>query len=217
MTNNSPSSERRERHKVELRDKIRDAARELIVTQGVDQFSMRKLAAKIGYTATAIYFHFADKETLLQDLVDFDFKEFQGKMDPARIEPDPIHRILLMGRAFVSFFSQNPSHFRFLFMTPNIRVVPSEKIVTQGNPAEDNYCLLETTVAEAMSQGRFRPEFTNPHEVCQVLMATVHGVVVNNICKDAHPWIEFLPIAQIAESAMHSVMRGLLRNPGEIQ
>jgi AcrR family transcriptional regulator len=177
---------------------------------------MRKLAAKIGYTATAIYFHFADKETLLQELVDFDFIQFRERIDPSRIEPDPIRRIQLMGHAFVNFFTEHPDHFRFLFMTPNLHMVPSEKVVTKGNPAEDNYCLLKSTVEEGHRLGRFRSKFTDADEICQILMGAVHGVVSNYICREAHPWIEFRPIKQTADRAMQAVLRGLLANPEEI-
>lgn len=142
---------------------------------------MRKLAAKIGYTATAIYFHFADKETLIQELVDLDFIKFREQFDGLEQKADPIERIRLMGLAFVSFFSRNPSHFRFLFMTPNLKMVPSAKVVTQGNPAEDNYCLLKSTVEEALAQNRFREELRDSDEICQILMAVVHGVVSNHI------------------------------------
>lgn len=211
------SIERREKQKAELRAKILEAARELIVSEGVDSFSMRKVAGKIGYTATALYFHFQDKETLLQELVDQDFIQFRNRMDPARVEPDPIRRINLMGRAFVDFFSRNPSHFRFLFMTPNLRAVPSEKVATQGNPAEDNYCLLKETVQEGLKAGRFRPELTDPDEICQILIGTVHGCVTNHICREAHPWIEFRPVEQMSRLAMQAVMRGMLRDPEEAQ
>ncbi len=205
MTSTNTSQERREKHKIELRSKILDAARELIVDQGVDQFSMRKLAAKIGYTATAIYFHFADKETLIQELVDLDFIKFREQFDGLEQKADPIERIRLMGLAFVSFFSRN------------LKMVPSAKVVTQGNPAEDNYCLLKSTVEAALAQNRFREELRDSDEICQILMAVVHGVVSNHICREAHPWIEFRPVEQTAQSAITAVIRGLLRQPEEMK
>jgi AcrR family transcriptional regulator len=47
-----------EHRKTQTREKILTAARELLLADGFHGFSMRKLAAKVHYTATAIYFHF---------------------------------------------------------------------------------------------------------------------------------------------------------------
>ena len=45
---------RRKRQQEDLRAKILDAARELFVNQGVEAVSMRKIADKIGYSATTL-------------------------------------------------------------------------------------------------------------------------------------------------------------------
>ena len=58
--------ERREREKLETRDLILEAARELFANEGYEGVSMRKLAEKIEYSPTAIYVHFADKEELFR-------------------------------------------------------------------------------------------------------------------------------------------------------
>ena len=50
--------ETRDKRKAETREKILAAGRELLLKEGFDAFSMRKLAAKVSYTATAIYVHF---------------------------------------------------------------------------------------------------------------------------------------------------------------
>jgi AcrR family transcriptional regulator len=47
------ATERRTQQKQETREKILEACRELLLTEGL-RLNMRKLAAKIGYSATAI-------------------------------------------------------------------------------------------------------------------------------------------------------------------
>ena len=60
--------ERRDREREEIRTRILDAARELFATEGYEAVTMRRIADRIEYSATAIYFHFRDKEALLQEL-----------------------------------------------------------------------------------------------------------------------------------------------------
>ena len=51
------------------RDKILAAAVELYLQDGIDGFSMRKLAKQVGVTAPALYRHYDGKEHVLADVV----------------------------------------------------------------------------------------------------------------------------------------------------
>src|SRR5688572_29707153 len=111
--------ERREREKSELRNKIMDAARELILEQGVEAVSMRKIAERIEYSPTAIYQHFADKEALLHAMCERDFDALGEDMrEKTAHVADPVERIMMLGHGYVRFPMEFPSHFRVMFMTP---------------------------------------------------------------------------------------------------
>ena len=68
-----PPKPKTEAERQQLRTLIIDAARELFVTQGVEAVTMREIAKRIRYSATSIYLHFADKESLLRAICDTDF------------------------------------------------------------------------------------------------------------------------------------------------
>ncbi|PYQ72070.1 MAG: TetR family transcriptional regulator, partial [Acidobacteria bacterium] len=57
--------DRRARQKQLLRQQILDAARALLVREGYDSLSMRRVAERIDYSPTAIYLHFKDKQELV--------------------------------------------------------------------------------------------------------------------------------------------------------
>ncbi|HYH65211.1 MAG TPA: TetR/AcrR family transcriptional regulator, partial [Urbifossiella sp.] len=97
------SSDRKEQHRQELTDKILGAARDILLSQGVAGLSMRNLAAKVGYSATAIYSYFADKKAVLRAVLDADCEALHGAMDDAAAEADPVERLRRMGRAYVEF------------------------------------------------------------------------------------------------------------------
>ena len=50
------------------RKRILDIALELFTTQGYDKTSMREIAARMGFSKPAIYYHFASKEDILMAL-----------------------------------------------------------------------------------------------------------------------------------------------------
>lgn len=66
--------ERREREKEELRHRILTAAMEVIARDGHEALTIRKLANRIEYSPRTIYLYFADKEALLEDVVEEGFR-----------------------------------------------------------------------------------------------------------------------------------------------
>src|SRR5207253_1624644 len=101
MTKSVPSLERRQRERVQTRQKILDAARRMFVQRGYDATTMRAIAAKIGYTPTAIYHHFEDKEALVAELPALDFRAFAqalqaiaaGRLRPEFADADEVAQI----------------------------------------------------------------------------------------------------------------------------
>src|SRR5690349_5915348 len=98
------STERRARAKVALRQQILDAARELFVREGYDAVSMRRIAARIEYSPTAIYLHFPDKQSILTALCDETFEKLSTRLAAhvART-PDPVERLRGGLRLYIEF------------------------------------------------------------------------------------------------------------------
>jgi AcrR family transcriptional regulator len=131
---------RRERQKQELRERILETARDLLIEQGLDGFSMRKLAAKIDYTPTAIYFHFPDKESLLLELIGGDFLAFRAALGQMPAELPPLLKLRLMGRGYIAFAMNHPQHYRLLFMTPGLPLMKQQldQELSKTKPADSS-------------------------------------------------------------------------------
>ncbi|MFO0914238.1 MAG: TetR/AcrR family transcriptional regulator [Pirellulales bacterium] len=204
----SVSAVRREQERVQTRERILGAAVELLLAEGVDGFSMRKLAQRIGYTPTAIYLYFPDKETLLGEVVETQFVHFRQALESMGRTEDPILRLRNMGLAFVRFGLQHPDHYRFMFLTP-LNSIPKGRIVEKGNPSQDCYAFLVATVAEGLAAGRFRPELTDAHQLAQMFFSAVHGVVALHIVKGEDDWVEWRPVTEKVHRMLDALLRGL--------
>lgn len=202
--------ERREREREEIRTRILDAARELFAHEGVESVTMRRIADRIEYSPTAIYFHFRDKESLLAELCDCDFRNFAHGFTLIAQIPDPVERLRAAGRAYVEFGLTNQSHYRLMFMTPKITNDKTTTIV-KGNPEEDAYAFLKAIVDELQAQGRLREDLTDTDLAAQTIWAVIHGVISLEIAKGKDEWVELRPIEQRTEVALNLVVRGLLR------
>src|SRR5438034_3061581 len=173
MTKSVPSLERRQRERVQSRERVLDAARRMFVQRGYEATTMRAIAAKIGYTPTAIYHHFEDKEALVAELSALDFRAFAQALQDFGAVADPVERLRRTGRAYVAFGVANPMHYQFLFMTR--RPKESPKGTGQPDPGEDAYGFLRQTCADAIAACRLRPEFTDADEVAQIAWGAMHG------------------------------------------
>src|SRR5438067_1363179 len=182
--------ERREREREETRDRILDAAREMFADEGIDAVTMRAIADRIEYTPTAIYHHFRDKQALIAELCERDYRALAHHFQRiGRIE-DPIERLRRIGLAYAEFALAYPNHYRFMFMTSKVAEHPALD-ADRGNPEEDAYAMVRDTVAEGFMAGRFRPELTSVEQIAQVAWASVHGVVSLHIAKGNDPWIDW--------------------------
>lgn len=210
------SKERRERDKLEIRDKILDAARELFVQHGYEGVSMRKVAEKIEYSPTTIYLHFADKESLFHELCHRDFahlaRVFQEGAKQRTTQADPVQRLLQAGLGYVQFGAQYPNHYKLMFMTPHPQPRPGDwDKERKGNPELDAYAFLKLGVQHAVDAGVFREGLNDVELLSQTLWAAVHGVISLEIAKSNDHWVEWRPLKKRAELMLDAVMRGLLK------
>jgi AcrR family transcriptional regulator len=206
------TTERRERERQELRTRILDAARELFAEQGYEAVTMRKIAERIEYSPTAIYFHFKDKEALLRELCDTDFGALAQEFRKIARIADPVDRLRHIGRAYVGFALEFPNHYRIMFMTPRPPCIRAEdSAIVRGNPEEDAYAFLRATTAEAIAAGRLRPEFKDADLVSQMVWAGTHGVVSLHIAKSNDDWVEWRDAKKTAHALVEVMIRGLVR------
>ncbi|HVY61179.1 MAG TPA: TetR/AcrR family transcriptional regulator [Planctomycetota bacterium] len=211
------SADRRAREKQELREKILDAARELFATDGFDAVTMRAIAEKIEYSATAIYLHFKDKEELIRELCRHDFLELATRLQKIFAIADPIEKLRKLGLAYIDFAIAHPNHYRVMFMTPDIpgKLEKRELVdLERGNPEQDAYAALKIVVGEAIASGRLRPELRDADLVAQTVWSGMHGVASLEIAKCDDDWFEWTPVKARAKLMNEIIIRGLLK-PGE--
>src|SRR5690349_17573575 len=150
---------------------------------------MRRIADRIEYSPTAIYFHFKDKEALLAELCDYDFHSFAHGFNLIAQIPDPVERLRAAGRAYVEFGLTNPSHYRLMFMTPKPAHGPDEG--AKGNPEEDAYAFLRGVLVDLQASGRMRDDLADIDLVSQSIWSMIHGVISLEIAKCNDAWVDW--------------------------
>ncbi len=100
-----------------MKQKIIECARDIYLQQGYNNFSMRKVAACAGISATAIYRHFPDKESLLFNILLTGFRLFASYLKRCETEATPFQRLQKSSHEYMDFALQNPGFYEMMFMT----------------------------------------------------------------------------------------------------
>ena len=183
--------ERREREKKELRQKILKAARELLLKRGYEAVTMREIAKRIEYSATALYKHFADKDALVRELCREDFAAFARHfVEQVASSGDPVERMARAGLVYLGFAEQYPEHYRLMFMTELPPTPPEEG--EREDPARNAYVFVRGLVDELMRGGYLRDELTDVDLVAQTVWAGVHGAAaLDLVVPKSKDWLDF--------------------------
>lgn len=202
------SPDQRAQRRLELRQLILDAARELCAVEGYAQVSMRKIARRIGYSATTIYLHFTDKADLFDALCAEAFSKLHQRLE-AISEPDPLSALRRGLRVYIEFGLEHPQHYTIAFLAPPPASGSPQGPAHRLELGRRTYDLLRRTVQACIDGGQFRP--VDVASASRFLWAGAHGLIALLI---SHPGLWGHPEALIdAHVALH--LEGLRRRPGE--
>ena len=105
-------------HHGDLRNALIEEGIKMINTGGEEFLSMRKLAEKCGVSMAAPYAHFKNKEEMINAIKNYVTDSFALYLEKAvnKTKAEDIEaKIIALGKAYVTFFINNPEYFTFLF------------------------------------------------------------------------------------------------------
>ena len=141
------------RDATQTREAILAAAHRLYLEDGLPGLSMRKVAAEVGVSATALYRHFEDKESMLFTLVKKGSYVFMECLHDGLRGDDPQDRLWRTGAGYLRFALDHPEYYRILFMAPKEHL-GFEKLSEQAfEDFAPTFTFLVDRVRECMEAG----------------------------------------------------------------
>jgi len=183
--------DRRARQKQLLRQEILDAARELLVRDGYDQLSMRRVAERIDYSPTAIYLHFKDKQELVFSLCEETFAKLVRELESlAREYPDPLARLRKGMERYIAFGLKNPNHYIPAFVLPPPPGLDDAKHAAAMHDPSSNpmraLAVLRDGIADGVKARKLRK--VDPDVAARAAWASLHGITSLLITYPDFPW-----------------------------
>jgi AcrR family transcriptional regulator len=154
-----------------LRDDILSAALRLVEQRGPTGIRMREVAAELGYSATAIYQHFASKDDLLLALKLQAGDLLADEMEVARRQPTLEEQLHVMAHRYLEFGLENSAYYRLIFqdMLPSLQLSPEH-----GTRMRRAWSIVRETLA-AWIEARSISGIAVDYEA-NVIWAIVHGI-----------------------------------------
>lgn len=169
--------ERRQMEKETIRKKILDAASEILVKEGYENLSIRKIANKIEYSPGIIYHYFKDKAEIVASVVEDGYKRIlKGVVDvPVDVE-NPEKTIEKGLRNYMEQMLEEPHQFRAIMMNDMEAVQEKVNILEEGISKErksiQGLCKL---VELGIEKGKFRK--MDAELTAQIIWTSTYGLL----------------------------------------
>lgn len=199
--------ERRERQKENLRQHILDVARELFVTEGYENVSMRRIAERIEYSPTTIYLYFKDKRELFDTLCHEAFSKLVERLGTLAQNKDdgaPLSCLRNGMRAYVDFGLEHPNHYTIAFIIHPAYPGDEEHKKFEDSAGFQAFNYLPRLVSACIELKLFRP--VDVEMTSQAIWAALHGIVSLFIAHKQFPWTDQ---NQLIDHLIDIVIQGL--------
>jgi AcrR family transcriptional regulator len=109
-------TERRLKQKEELRSRILTTAWQMVMEEGWQSLSIRKIADAIEYSVSVIYEHFESKEAILLEFGKEGFNLLTKKVHRAKAKSeDPAEQLKAIANAYWNFATKNKAFYQLMF------------------------------------------------------------------------------------------------------
>lgn len=170
-------TERRQTEIENIKKKIIDAANEILISEGYENLSIRKIAEKIEYSPGIIYHYFKDKAEIIKCIVDIGYGNILKKIGTVPVDREnPDKTLILVLRAYIEFFLDNPGQFRAILMNDINEVQDKVNILEKGiakkRKSMEKLCEL---ISLCIEKGKFRE--MDVELTAQIIWTTTHGLI----------------------------------------
>ena len=189
----------KERHRAEVRALMLAASREIVLAEGIDALTVRRVAKAIGYSGGSIYSYFDSREAIAMELVHEAFDRLGEYMVKALHVADPVARMRAVGFAYLHFAEEEPASFRLVFMNQGKL---SDELMHEAHEKHGKriYDALVALVREILETHGVTT--VDPEEIAQLCWCTIHGVAALRLTMPTFEFFDAETLMNHSTSAM---------------
>lgn len=164
----------KETDKQSLKLRIISAARDVLLSDGYRNLSLRKIARSIGVSATSIYLHFESKDDLVHTLIEEAIERLNRALEISVVNKEsPVKKLEALAQTYVSFALKHPREYQVIYLVSSEEMTryPKEKF----RKARKGYGLVLDVLIEGINSGKIEEE--KPNIAAYTFWAQLHGVM----------------------------------------
>ncbi|WP_344874801.1 TetR/AcrR family transcriptional regulator [Nonomuraea antimicrobica] len=165
------ASQRRQREKAQLRERLLGAAREIAVEEGWQAVTIRRIADRLEYTSPILYQHFSGKDALLWELTEMGFREIAERIEQALSKEGGSDAVTTIAGAYWDFAFAAPELYHVMH---GLDGVPFGTAETPADAQRTFALCRDAVVRQAAAQGY---AITDPDAIVETIWAYLHGFV----------------------------------------
>ncbi len=198
---------RKDRQKQELRHKIFDTATSIILEEGYEKLSMRKLAERIEYSPTIIYHYFKDKADIVNQIILETYRTSVNSVaevvDTYNDQPVDVrfHHAVV---CFITTMTANAPQFRAVLLSGGDMTTPDPE------RGEAGLNMIEDLLQEGVREGIFHQ--ITPY-TSQIIISALFGLVFHLI---GHKIEDPDKIEEMAKECVDILLTGCRRKQEEV-
>jgi AcrR family transcriptional regulator len=192
-------SERRQKETESLKERVLDTAEQIFVHEGVQQVTMRRIAAEVEYAPTVLYRLFKDKADLLDHLIARGYKGVRDRYDRVRQQhhEEPGEYLESILAAYIDYALAHPNHYRMWFDTSDMRSDGQQLLMSHGRLTYVVFQVWLDGIDACRRAGQFGERDT--HDIFQILWSRVHGLISVRL---QHPGMDWAPVTNHLKEAL---------------
>ncbi|MFG1943382.1 TetR/AcrR family transcriptional regulator [Nonomuraea sp. NPDC048826] len=156
----------------ELRSRLLDVAVNLLVTDGPESLTIRRIATEAACTTTVIYTMFGNREGLAEALYLEGFERFRHLLERVPQRRDPLEHLGGLVLAYRQACLAEPGYYSLMFERAIPGFEPSERARTLARAALN---IFDRVISECISAGYLNP--TQPRKIADALWAAAQGAI----------------------------------------
>lgn len=174
----------RQQQRESLIHQVLAAADAMIVKDGVEALSMRKLAHTLGCAPMTLYSYFNSKHELLLALAHRSFDALAARLTSNPGSP-PLEALGELYRVYAQFGLENPNEYRTMFMTHEPQSLPAGKkpdqLLAENHAFAAGFYRAQACVEAGFLEG-------DAYAIATLLWTAVHGAVAAILTFPAFPF-----------------------------
>ncbi|HVI39231.1 MAG TPA: TetR/AcrR family transcriptional regulator [Anaerovoracaceae bacterium] len=200
--------DRRDREKLQMKNLIVQAAAHIIVNEGYDKLSIRKIANQIEYSPAIIYHYFSNKNEILSQVLRQGYQTLMSALsDGQTTNGTPETRIKVLTRKYIDAALENPDQFLAVQLNNSPEVLEFTAYLFEGAAAEKPALTILAQAVQDICAGQ-NVSSSEIELTAQIIAASTLGLITKLILeKDISEQQRKQLIDQFAETVVRMARR----------